>query len=163
MAYTQALGTSRSLVHSSVVARHHFNFVGVDEEGRLALSRYKGVNSFTQSSGDRMNLTWNESGKMLHRRQFLTIKSPPGTKFNLRYARWADGSEAWLDSRGLLHLVSSDRKLPQITLTLSNMPVAGWTSEDQTFGWNYFVDRPTATDTAVLDKLVREFVIRVQS
>ena len=53
-------------------------------------------------------------------------------------ARWKDGSLAWLDSRGMLHLKSSDRSTPEVTLVLRDGALAGWTSEGRTFGMAYF-------------------------
>jgi len=48
------------------------------------------------------------------------------------------GSRAWLDSRGLLHLKSSDRAIPEVTLVLRDGALAGWTAEGWTFGMDYF-------------------------
>ena len=51
------------------------------------------------------------------------------------------GSRAriFLDSRGMIHIVSSDKKLPQLTLVLCDGAMAGWTSDGRTFGRAYFL------------------------
>lgn len=57
----------------------------------------------------------------------------------LRRAVWADGSEAVVDSRGLLHLRSSHAAVPEITLVLIlGKATAGWASDGSRFGSFYF-------------------------
>jgi hypothetical protein len=83
-------------------------------------------------------------------------------RWTLEAASWPDGSRAFIDSRGLLHLISSDRKLPQLTLVLTDQPLAGWTSDGRTFGWAYFLP-DKATDTPALGTaLIREFAEKVK-
>jgi hypothetical protein len=82
--------------------------------------------------------------------------------FTLRAARWADGSRAILDSRGLLHLISSDTRLPQITLTLSTGPTAVWTSDGRSCGWSYFLrDKATMSESLAL-KFLTDFTSRLR-
>lgn len=54
-----------------------------------------------------------------------------------RIARWRNGSLAFLDSRGLLHLMSSDHSLPQITLTLVPGRCAAWATNGKACGPEY--------------------------
>ena len=58
--------------------------------------------------------------------------------YSLEMARFADGSLAWLDGRGLLHLRSSRRELPECTLVLTDGPLAGWLSDGRVFGPDYW-------------------------
>jgi hypothetical protein len=55
-------------------------------------------------------------------------------------ATWKDGSRALLDSRGLLHLQSSDRSIAEATLVLTDRDVAAWISDGRVCGTRYFVD-----------------------
>jgi hypothetical protein len=57
-----------------------------------------------------------------------------GEGYSLERAQWPDGSAAWLDGRGLLHLRSSDRAIPEVALVLCDGPMAGWLSDGRSFG-----------------------------
>lgn len=61
------------------------------------------------------------------------------SRYSLHKAQWSDGSYALLDSRGLLHLQSSDTSIPQITLILFQADVSGWCSNGDFFGPEYFI------------------------
>jgi len=49
-----------------------------------------------------------------------------GTRFSLREARFEEGTRVLIDGRGLVHIISSDESLDQVTLTLGLGPVAGY-------------------------------------
>jgi hypothetical protein len=53
----------------------------------------------------------------------------------LRSIRFTDGTQAWIDSRGLVHLRSSVASLPEVTLLMvpSPHPLAGWLSDGRVF------------------------------
>lgn len=54
--------------------------------------------------------------------------------------RWEDGSEAIFDSRGFLHLKSSDKTLAEITIVMiSGMETACWASDGTLCGAQYFL------------------------
>jgi hypothetical protein len=74
-------------------------------------------------------------GRLLH---FAETPSPLGTGYRLSVAEWADGSRAYLDSRGLLHLKSSDTSIPELTLVLYDGMLAGWCANGVLFGPPYF-------------------------
>jgi len=57
-----------------------------------------------------------------------------------RTAEWPLGSKAFLDSRGLLHLKSHDPSVPEISLVLSDVEVAGWTSNGYVCGPKFFFE-----------------------
>ena len=68
--------------------------------------------------------------------------------YPLELAKFADGSLAWLDGRGLLHLRSSRRELPECTLVLADGPMAGWLSDGRVFGPEFW--RGEKEDTSAL-------------
>ena len=70
---------------------------------------------------------------------FENARFPIPIRFRLKVAKWKDGSEAWLDSRGLLHLKSSDHKIPELTMVLTDDPLAGWLSTGQVWGDPFFL------------------------
>jgi hypothetical protein len=53
--------------------------------------------------------------------------------------QWADGSFAAVDSRGFLHLKSSDYQMPEITIVLNFERVAAWASDGKMCGAPYFM------------------------
>ncbi|HSI85165.1 MAG TPA: hypothetical protein VK970_15350 [Candidatus Methylacidiphilales bacterium] len=67
--------------------------------------------------------------------------------FTLSVAEWEDGSRAFLDSRGLLHLQPARKDLAEVTLVLAER-VAGWTSHGDMCGPRFFtgLDQPPKHD-----------------
>ncbi|WP_417849261.1 hypothetical protein [Thalassoglobus sp.] len=59
-------------------------------------------------------------------------------RFQLKQATWNDGSLAILDSRGMLHLRSSDNSIPELSLVLYDPHVSGWCADGTCFGDDYF-------------------------
>ena len=80
--------------------------------------------------------------------------------YSLSVAKWEDGSRAWIDSRGLLHLQSSDRQIPEATFVLAPTGVAVWTSDGRTMGPSYYVENTSTTISAwqVIVRLLDSFV-----
>jgi hypothetical protein len=73
--------------------------------------------------------------------------------YSLELAQFGGRSRAWLDSRGLLHLASSDRTVPECSLILTEGPLAGWLSDGRVFGPTYWHDgrQPTPAQEIVRD------------
>jgi hypothetical protein len=63
----------------------------------------------------------------------------PGAGYRLREAKWADGSRAVLDSRGLLHLISADPRTPEAALVLNDDCISVWCNDGRTCGDAYFL------------------------
>jgi hypothetical protein len=60
---------------------------------------------------------------------------------NLKFSKfvWDDGSEVLADSRGLLHLRSSDNSIPEITIVnIMGRPTACWAADGRVYGSAYF-------------------------
>ena len=96
---------------------------------------------------------------------FRDVPAPHGVGYRLKQVKWADGSRAILDSRGMLHLQSSDAGVPETTLILNESNVSGWCSDGGTFGLAYYTDgnlsgcRPLDPERAM--DSVRQFVQRL--
>ncbi|MDX1947749.1 MAG: hypothetical protein SFU86_20295 [Pirellulaceae bacterium] len=58
--------------------------------------------------------------------------------YTLSLATFPDGSRAWMDSRGLLHLKSVDPTVPECSLVLCEGPLAGWMGGEGLFGPEYW-------------------------
>lgn len=100
---------------------------------------------------------------------FEHIPGPPNVGFELKAAEWPNGSRAILDSRGLLHLQSSNSaEVPEITLVLREGRLSGWCEEndddedDGCFGLPYFTKNGTETpghsDAIVCRQAIDSFV-----
>jgi len=82
--------------------------------------------------------------------------------YTLDLAEWPDGSKAWLDGRGLLHLKSSDRSIPECTLILTDGPMAGWLSDGRVFGPAYWLQGQQAVpDEVVFREVLQRFAGRI--
>jgi hypothetical protein len=162
--------TVRWSLGASINVHWRFTGVAIGEDGVIALTPRRST-SLVGAYGfrpykDNMHLgglpdkSWR---KGLWRRPplFQRVSTPGGGRYHLRVAEWADGSRAYIDSRGMLHLVSSDAGLPQLTLTLTDRAVAGWISNGQTFGWAHFLNGSPTSDAAYAMNLLREFTRRL--
>jgi hypothetical protein len=74
----------------------------------------------------------------------------------LELAEWPGGSRAWLDPRGMLHLASADRSLPECTLVLTDGELAGWLSDGRVFGPEYWLD---GEQLAPARDIIRDFFV----
>ena len=68
----------------------------------------------------------------------------PGVGYHLAVATFPDGSQVYLDSRGLLHLKSSDRQIPEATFVMHDTDAAGWCADGRMWGQPYFLSSATA-------------------
>ncbi len=153
------------LTTNSQNLRHKFSGIGVSEGGRLALLHDTGfawVVSLDRAGDLVLAVSQAERPKKDAVVTFQPTYSPPGTRYALRVAAFRDGSRAYLDSRGMLHLKSADRSLPELTLVLTSGPLAGWSSDGRFFGPPFFSgDRPTVEARVFHEELTR-FVSRVR-
>ncbi|MDB5337763.1 MAG: hypothetical protein JWN70_3382 [Planctomycetaceae bacterium] len=124
--------------------RNKFVSIGV-HAGSLALETSKhAITTLTLNTNpDRIQLLVKQipGCEVTSALSFKEMPSPPGTGYDFKGVQWPDGSRAILDSRGLLHLQSSDPSIPEMTLVLSEDNVAGWCDR------NYIWGAPSVTNT----------------
>ena len=141
-----------------------FDAIAVTSDGRLVLRRKKrllAIRPINDGSLRLRELSHSADAALRAERPFSTPTRLPRTRYHLTAATWPDGSKAWIDSRGMLHVKSSSPRLPEITLALSSDGLAGWTSDGQTFGLRFFIDgEPTTTDSHI-DRLLQSFAERL--
>ncbi len=129
---------------SKLIRQHtpHYRFarIGTDS-GRLLLK---------DSNGGLFHVAWDShisaiklgpvvlDGALQGLIEFVDSPPVPGTGYTLQTATWDNGSMAWLDSRGLIHLKSGNRANPEITLVMRDGPLSGWLSSGEVFGDNYY-------------------------
>jgi hypothetical protein len=145
----QALEPELFAMAKPVPLRHRFQAVGVDEQGQLTLVGRRDSHwplAFEQRS-QTYTLPKNPIATSLRcRYPFLPLDDPLRRQpYSLGIARWSDGTCAFLDSRGLLHLQSSDDSLPGVTIVLTDGPIAAWSPPDTWWGPRYFRG-PAAAD-----------------
>ena len=131
-----------------VQTRHRFVSISIREDGAILLRSRKQFQFEFAFIGKQILLkNFKSSGQNQLEIPFkATSNSPEASKsgapspgFKLQTARWPDGSVAWLDSRGLLHLKSSDITIPEITIVLKDGRCSGWCSDGEVWGQPYFV------------------------
>jgi hypothetical protein len=69
---------------------------------------------------------------------FVHLSETSRRRDALRIATWPDGSRAFLDTRGLLHLQSADTSIPEVSIILRDGPFAGWCADGTLWGPRYF-------------------------
>lgn len=89
---------------------------------------------------------------------FESISPEPAGGIELRLAQWSDGSRAWLDPRGLLHLCSSSPEVPQCTIVLGDREMAGWIADGRTWGPRYFLGQEPTTSAEAAYEVLRQFI-----
>lgn len=95
------------------------------------------------------------------------VAAPSGVLWRLRMAESADGSRVWVDSRGLIHLQSSDVSLPEISFAITaEEAVAAWTSDGLCVGSRSLIHNTAADENEAFERfrfLLHEFAQRVRN
>jgi hypothetical protein len=95
--------------------------------------------------------------------RFRETATPRGAGYRLSLAEWADGSRAVLDSRGLLHLKSSDAAIAELTMVLGQKGISGWCSDGRVWGKEFFVgDVPRTGAKQIFEEVLRPFIRRLR-
>ena len=84
-------------------------------------------------------------------RPFAPVELPRKTCYRLKEARWPDGSRAFLDSRGLLHL-KFQQSSAEFSLVLTDWQSALWASDGRMAGADFFLG-PDQRKTPIDDLL----------
>jgi hypothetical protein len=132
----------RTFVQTKEV-RNRFISIFIDRQGQLGLVAKRRSEAIITLMEDEKIVLVNRTAESPDKRAVATfspVPGPPGVGYSLHMARWPDGSRAWLDSRGMLHLKSSNQDVPELTLILRDGWLAGWFAGGQTFGMDYFSD-----------------------
>ncbi len=134
--------------------RHRFTHIGVDDEGFLTLvsRKHRTFRIVTDANSSEILLRSVTIGRLHNQQTFEPAETPSGRGMRLLRATWNDGSEAFIDSRGLLHLRSADQTIPEISIVLRDGLLAGWCSNGRLWGMRYF----TGKSKGASQKLVYE-------
>jgi len=159
-------GSSNRLAYSHRGAlRTQLMGVSVTQTGSLALwPRYPGKCLHFVLRGLDLRLE-RDTGSALAMcyRPFIFNGRSDDFGFRLHCATWPDGSTAWLDSRGMLHLKSADLAVPQVTLVLpADGTLAGWSSDGHVYGPRFYHGLRTSWGGGHLEELIRRFAERLR-
>lgn len=94
---------------------------------------------------------------------FSPLSVPASLGCTLQVAEWPNGSKAFLDSRGLLHLKSHDSSLAEVSLVLADSEVAGWTSDGHVCGPSYFFEDHRPSDPRRVFHRAKDFLSRAST
>jgi hypothetical protein len=146
--------------------RPHFTHIGVNRRGVLTLRTPKNTAHVidVMSAYNRVLQLVPELAVQANTIgiPFQPAVAPPGVGNTLRVATWPDGSRVFLDSRGLLHLQSADRSIPETTLVLTDGPLSGWCSDGSSWGDPYFLGDVTQCDPVeVYRSAIKPFIERL--
>jgi hypothetical protein len=142
--------------------RHKFSGICVTRNRELALVRRKRAVWPMVLDRSGKNLRLAKTPEFVPSRYLQFQDDVHNTRgYPLQRCKFPDGSLAWLDGRGLLHLRSSDRALPEATIVLGEHLLAGWLSDGRVWGPDYF-HRETAVDpTQVYDEVFQPMIERM--
>jgi hypothetical protein len=163
----EPLRTSR---HYHVARRKKFSAIAFDQDGQILL-RSKGIfNVLRVDSGLRAaaggELTLSVAAPKaaaMALAAFQAIHVSSATRVKMHLATWPDGSRAWLDNRGLLHLRSSDRSIPELSLVLNDrVPLAAWSSDGKMCGRPEFLGDVKSEPAAYFGDIIRRFRQRLR-
>jgi hypothetical protein len=148
--------------------RHRFREAGLNRLGELVLCSHKGYRmSFTVRNGLPLFAHDDPCGELLHARPFEPVQGFDRV-YKLSVATWTDGSQALLDSRGLLHLRFSDRAVREVTLVLAEGELTGWCADGRKWGKTYFIGedtpakQPVAAQLDIYESMIRPFARSIE-
>ncbi|QDV17512.1 hypothetical protein Pan153_21650 [Gimesia panareensis] len=89
---------------------------------------------------------------------FKPVKHDQDLGCQLSVATWDDGSQAFLDSRGMLHLKSADYDIPEASLCLVEDRISGWCHDGRYWGTSYFCGENQCTSPEkIFVSVIRKF------
>ena len=129
-----------------VTPRHRFRGIYVSDDGKLRLISVKNDHlewDFDQSQS-RFLFRIVQSPNDLDSSRVIPFREMDSKHgYTLSVATWRDGSHAWIDSRGLLHLQSANDSIPEMTLVTCPRSIGGWLMGYGVFGMSYYIPENT--------------------
>jgi len=143
--------------------RKRFIAVGISDYG-LTLSPHQHQKFYLHEENGRLKITKYAGYLPEHPRVNFKPKQIAGSNSELRVASFDGGSKITLDSRGLLHVKSSDPSIPEATIVLHDL-VAGWISTGEYFGHEYFLpeNANVVPVSELFSKVLNPFIERCEN
>ena len=142
--------------------RSHFTAIHAREPGVLTLHSPKGTGLVLGPViGIHLMVRAKEKHAVRHAAAigFRPVPTQSELGCRLQVAQWPNGSRAFLDSRGLLHLKSHDPAIAEISLVLQEGDAAGWASDGFLAGPPFFGAKHSGSEK----ELAKRFVAFVES
>ncbi len=142
--------------------RTRFLGLGVGDAGQLTLiSRKSTLFEIQLGEPDLVKLRQCATSLKL-RRTFKSLVGGPKRGYSIAVASWDDGSQAFLDSRGLLHLKSSDPAVPETSIVLAERRLSGWCSYGRAWGMEYFAGPNPSSSREAFVSAIAAFAERLR-
>lgn len=135
---------------------NHNGDLGFDER-HVAFKDKSGMIVIEHNQQDR-NKSWKE-----HKAMEVAVSSFDIPNTNLRFSKfvWNDGSEVLVDSRGFMHLRSSDASIPEITIVMiMGKPTACWAADGNICGSAYFTGIDAMNRTGAVSDFYNGYIKR---
>jgi hypothetical protein len=143
-----------------------FKGILVDGNGTLVLVAAHGERTALRLIGGDFKFAEDREPPRLEDRRikpFVPTPPPTGASHFLKVASWEDGSRAFLDGRGMLHLKSARPNVPEISLVLlANGPMAAWSSDGRVYGPIAWHGCQTSWALRHLDDSIRQFTVNLR-
>lgn len=141
--FNQSLNFAISSYYPGSIGRYNLMFkiknVFIDDKGYLNMGNY---HFKALPYGDRIRLNENtiKRKSIKEAKEIYTMLSPFANKsVKINVWKWKEGTELFIDSRGLFHLKSADKSLPEITVALIvGACTSCWSSNGYFCGEDYF-------------------------
>lgn len=159
---SRILNTTKLRITASKNLRNRFSLIGTYED-HLVLITPKGnfLRLSISSNPDRIilkELPLNRQS-VRHSEEFVSARHPDGVGYEFKVAIWADGSRAYLDSRGMLHLQSSDNQIPEMTFVLYDSNAAGWSNCHLWWGDSSFTGTVESGQRIAPERVFRDWLV----
>jgi hypothetical protein len=141
-------GNFKRFINNGYSIFHRISHVAVNEAGELLVDGYAlrlhYVSDALAHQLQFLSRTDADANPSLHAKATAADIAPAetGATWLARRFAWPDGSEAVVDARGLLHLRSTDARVPELTVLLVlGQPTAAWAADGTVAGSPYFTGR----------------------
>ena len=134
------------------------------KDGLAICGRRNRWRKISLNAGNRLcisDLPLHEKANLLNLVSFTQQEKPTGCGCSLQSVHWPSGSQAVLDSRGLLHLKSHDPTVPEISLVLADAEIACWTSDGHVCGPPFFFEGAYTTEPVLVFARIMQFLDRL--
>lgn len=150
----------------SVSLRHRFMAIGFDADKRLTLiGRAATQQSYFQFEQQyrvlRLTPPVSTFTALPLRIDFADYDTAVRPNYNFRIAKFPGGGFALLDARGLLHLKSAKADLPEVAIVLTDGATAGWCTDGNFWGSEYFLGNHPTDPTQTLP-VVRQVIVALR-
>lgn len=163
---SRILNTTKLRITASKNMRNRFIGIAAFDDGKifgLVLTTVKGkyLGFWLENHPERIALNQMSINQqeLTATAEFKPMRRSEGVGYELKVAEWSDGSRAYLDSRGLLHLQSSDKQIPEMTFVLYDTNASGWCDRGLFWGDSNFTGPVDSRARITPERVFREWLV----